>query len=102
MSNAEMYGAAVLSVTQGFGAFMAFLPKISDVRKALPTDPDIVADVRVGELAGAIITLGVGGIVSSLTGSSIPMVTAAFMAVVIIALYESVLHANPNGATSHA
>lgn len=73
-------------------SFTFFLPKISDVRKASADDPSFTADLRVAETAGLVCTFGVACIVSSLTKSYIPAVTALVMALIVIALYESVLH----------
>lgn len=91
----ELIGPATLGVTQGISAFTTFLPKLSDVRKANPTvDTSIAADVRLGEIAAVTLTLGIGVITSSLTGSPIPAYTALFMCAVLITLYECTLRAD--------
>lgn len=91
----NIFGPATLSVTQGIGAFNSFLPRLSEVRKANPHDnPDVAADVRMGEVAGVALTMGIGVIASSLTGSPVPAFTAAITCLVIIFLYESVLRAD--------
>lgn len=88
----DITGTALLSVTQGVASFGAFLPKISEVRRADPANnPDVAADVRMGEVAAATLTLGIGAIASSLTGSMVPAVTALLMAIILISLYESTL-----------
>jgi hypothetical protein len=93
--NANTFGPAMLGVTSGITTFTVFLPKISEVRRAHPQDnPDIAADVRIGEVAASTLTLGVGVIASSLTGSPVPTVTAAVMVLVMIILYESTLRSN--------
>lgn len=91
----EIIGPATLGVTQGIGAFTTFLPKLSDVRKANPTDdPAMAADVRLGEIAAVSATVGIGIITSSLTGSPIPAYTALAMSLVLVTLYECTLRAD--------
>jgi hypothetical protein len=69
----DMFGPAMLSVTSGMQAFQGLLPKISDIRKADPqNNPDIAADVRMGEVAAGTLTMGIGLIASSLTQSPLP------------------------------
>lgn len=87
-------GTAALAITQGIGAFNNFLPKLSEVRKHSINDPEFVADVRVGEFAAAALTVGVGAMVSSLTGDPVPTILAFIMAVGLIVLYESTLRAD--------
>ena len=99
---ADNIGAATLAMTQGISAFTFFLPKISDVRKASVGDPSAVADIRVGEAAGLVVSLGIGGIVSGLTKSSLPVAISLLVALLIICLYETVLRANPIGSPENA
>lgn len=92
MPSPEIIGPATLAVSQGFSAFQFFLPRLSDVRKAnASANPDIVGDVRLGEVAAFTLTLGVGAIVSSLTGSPVPTFVALLIALVLIAIYEAAL-----------
>ncbi len=87
-----MFGPAAMAVTQGIGAFNIFLPRFTDVRRNNPQDnPDFAADVRTGEVAACVITMGVGCIASYFTGSPEPAITALFICVVLVALYESTL-----------
>src|SRR4051812_3155459 len=85
------FGSASFAVSQSVSSFMQFLPKITDVRKASINDQDFVYDLRIAEVAGAVITIGVGMIVSSMTQSSAPMVAGLFISLVIVVLYETVL-----------
>jgi hypothetical protein len=99
----NIFGPATLSVTQGITAFSSFLPRLSEVRKAsISSDPDIAGDVRMGEVAATTITLGMGLIASSLTGSTVPVVASVLMSTVLICIYESALRMdkplNPKGA----
>jgi len=91
----DVYGPAMLGVTTGLGAFMAMLPKLSDIRRAnMETDPAIAADVRMGEVAGVTLTMGIGLISSSLARSPIPTYTALIMSVILVGVYESALRSN--------
>lgn len=93
--DASIFGPASLSMTQGFSAFNAFLPKLTDIRKTMPSEnPDFAADVRLGEAAAASLTIGMGLIASSLTQSPVPAIVALLMAIGLVVLYESVLRAD--------
>ena len=95
MADANAMGAATLAMTTGVNAFYQFLPKLSELRKADPVNnPDLAADVRLGEFAAAGLALGVGLISSSLTGSPLPTVVAAMVGLGLIILYESTLQAH--------
>lgn len=95
LPNPEVFGPATLAVTQGVTAFSTFLPKFSDVRRNHPDDnPDFAGDVRMGEVAAVTVTMGIGLIASSLTGSSVPAMVSALTCLVLVMLYESTLRAN--------
>lgn len=87
------FGVVALAMTQGISSFNSFLPKITEVRKGSANDPDFVADVRTGEVAGLVVTLGVGAICSSLTQSVAPTVVALITGLLLIVLYEVTLRA---------
>ena len=88
----ELFGPAMLSVTTSVQAFYTLLPKLSEVRKADPVaNPDIAADVRMGEVGAVALTLGVGAIASSLTQSPLPAITGVAMALVLVGIYETAL-----------
>lgn len=90
--------AATLALTQAVSSFTFFLPKITDVRKADVSDAQAVADIRTGELAGLVVCLGIGAVCSSLARSSLPVMVSGVMALIIIALYESILRRDPPGS----
>ena len=91
----EALGPATLALTQTVGAFSFFLPRLSDVRKAdLVHNPDMVGDVRMGEVAAAALCLGIGAIVSSMSGSSAPVTVSLVMTLILICVYESALRGN--------
>jgi hypothetical protein len=88
----EAFGPATLAAGQSLSAFTTFLPPLSSVRKASKEDDtSIVGDVRMGEVAATAIAFGIGAITSSLSGSAVPMYAAAFMAIVVIVIYEMAL-----------
>jgi hypothetical protein len=91
----ELIGPATLAVSQGISAFTTFLPSISDIRKANPgEDVSMAADVRLGEVAAVALTVGVGAVASSLTGSPVPVVVAVTVSVLMVCMYEATLRAD--------
>lgn len=94
MIDPSLIGPTSLAITQAVGSFNAFLPSLAEIRKNDPaSNPEFTADVRMGEVAAVSITLGVGVIVSSLTGSSAPAVVALIASLGLIVLYETTLRA---------
>lgn len=90
----DVFGPASLAAGQTLSTFTTFLPRLSEVRKAAADDPDMAGDVRLGEVAASAISIGIGVIASSLSGSPIPMYACAFIAVILIVVYESALNGN--------
>lgn len=84
-------GAATLGITQGVSAFQFFLPRLSDVRKGSMNDPELVGDVRMGEVAAITLCVGIGAIVSSLTASSVPVLVSIVVSTILVCLYEATL-----------
>lgn len=89
MPNPEAMGPASLSIGTATSAFMGFLPKFSDVRRADPNDEGMAKDIRLGEIAATAVAMGTGLIVSSITGSPLPTVVAALMCILLVWCYES-------------
>jgi len=95
MSPSDALGPATIAIGQSVGAFQFFLPRLSDVRKAdVDTDPDMAGDVRLGEIAASALTLGIGIMVSSLSGSPYPAYVSVLMCLILICVYESALKAH--------
>jgi hypothetical protein len=84
-------GPAFMAVTQSLSLFQSFTPSFVEIKNGDVSDPAFVTDVRMGELAAATLTLGIGAIASSFTGSAIPMGVSTLMAFTLIVLYESAL-----------
>ena len=88
----DALGPAPLALTQSIGAFQFFLPKLSDVRRAsLKDSPDMVGDVRMGEVAAGALCLGIGAIMSSMTGSPYPAIISVAMMLTLVCVYETAL-----------
>jgi hypothetical protein len=95
LPNPEMFGPATFAIGQSVASFQSFLPKFSDVRAKNPADhPDFAADVRMGEVAAFTVSMGIGLIASSLTGSPIPAAITLLVCIILVTLYESTLSAN--------
>jgi hypothetical protein len=91
----EIIGPTTLALTQGIASFHTFIPSLSDIRKNNPADnPDFAADVRMGEVASVALTVGIGVIASSLTGSSVPALVSLVVALGLVVMYESVLRSD--------
>jgi hypothetical protein len=97
LPNPDIFGPSTLVLGQTVTAFQAFLPNFTEIRAAHPsTNPELAADVRMGEIAAGSLTIGVGIIASSLTGSPAPLVVGIITAGILVTLYESALNADPN------
>lgn len=94
MADPAVIGPATLSMTQSLALFQNFLPSFADISRADPeTDVSIVNDVRRGELAAVLMTLGIGAMTSALTESPVPSVVALVTCTGLVLLYESALKA---------
>jgi hypothetical protein len=92
MPDPQAVGMATLCMTQSMALFSQFLPRFQEISTADPAkDEGMVRDVRMGELAAVLTTLGIGGMTSALSGSSTPAVVAAITAGGLILLYEYAL-----------
>jgi len=77
---------------------MQLLPRLSEVRRGSPSDPELAADVRMGEFAAAVVAIGTGVIMASLTGSPVPAFAAAVMVGALLFVYESALRSGGSNA----
>jgi hypothetical protein len=87
-------GIAVLALTQGVSAFHNFLPPLTEVRKGSTDDTQFAGDVRMGEVASVALTVGIGAVVSALTGDPVPTYVAVIVSIGLVYLYETTLRAN--------
>ncbi len=91
MPNPEALGSASLAVGQTVGSFSVFLPRFSEVRQASPGDEGTRKDVRLGQVAAFTVSVGIGLILSQISGQPEPAMVSLVMALVIVALYEKAL-----------
>lgn len=92
MANPEMLGPATLTMGQGLGMFQSFMPKFTDIAShPFGSDPGFERDCRMAEMAASAVSLGVGIMVSQMTGSPVPAVVAVVVVVSLLALYEKAL-----------
>lgn len=92
MAPSDALGPATLAITQSVSSFQFFLPRLADVRRADRNhQPDMVGDVRMGEIAAATLCLGIGAMVSSLSASPYPAMVSVVMVGILIAVYEIAL-----------
>lgn len=89
MPNPEALGPASISIGTATSAFMGFLPKFSDVRRAEPDDEGMTKDIRLGQIAASSVAIGTGVIVSSITGSPVPAFVAVLMCVILVWCYQN-------------
>lgn len=92
MANPEMLGPATLTLGQGLGMFQSFMPKFTDIaHHPYGSDPGFERDCRMAETAASLVTLGVGILVSQMTGSPVPATISVVVVVSLLALYEKAL-----------
>jgi hypothetical protein len=91
MTDASGIGAATISLGQTVTAYSFMLPRLQDVRRAGPDDPDIRSDVLLGQAAAGALSLATGALLSWMSGSPYPMYTTIFIAVVIAFAYQIAL-----------
>lgn len=91
MADAITLSVTTMAVTSSLGAFYQMLPPISEIRKRSADDPEFAADVRMGEVMASAIAIGIGGIASSLSGSSTPALVSIAFAASLVFLYEMTL-----------
>lgn len=83
--------AATVSLGQSVSAYSFFLPPLREVRQAPVHDSTMRGDVRMGQFAAGVVSVGVGVMLSYLVGSPIPTVVAILTALMVGVLYETAL-----------
>jgi hypothetical protein len=94
MARPESMGVAAISLAQSFGFFQSYMPPIAEVRKAHPSNPEAVGDVRIGETAALVGSLAVGAIIAWITGDPTPVYVSFMVCAVMVAVYEMTLRAS--------
>jgi len=88
MADTNAAGVSTIAIGQTVVAYQFLMPRLSEVRRADPDDPDMRGDVFWGQIGAAALTLTVGFMLMSLTESRVPMYTAVFIAMVLAAVYH--------------
>lgn len=91
----EFLGISVLALTQAVTIYHQFLPPLTDIRKMSSDDRAGILDVRIGEVASATLTLGIGSILALMTKRREPMIISTVAAAGLIGIYEFVLRSEP-------
>jgi hypothetical protein len=87
----ELISLATLSLTQAISIFNQFLPPLTEVKRADKTNHSEATDVRVGEFASVALAVGIGAVMSTLTGNYQPLVVAVVASAGLVAIYEYAL-----------
>lgn len=90
--DATTVNVGLLSITAATGLYTSLLPDLQDLRRANLGDHDVVADVRVGEIAATALTVAIGLTASSLIKNPVPAMLSIVAAGAMLTTYESVLH----------
>lgn len=101
MTDATTVAVAGIAVGQTITAYQFFLPSLSEVRRAIPGpygNRDVVADVYMGQVAAGAVSIGVGAMLASVTGSRMPVYISVFIAAIIGGMYHYALSCKPEGA----
>lgn len=94
VTRSQVASSVLLSVTTSVSTFTALLPPFAEVRKASKSDVDMRNDVRLGEAAASSLVISIGLIASAMTDSHMPAVVSVVAALVLVAMYETVLSHN--------
>lgn len=84
-----------IAIGQTVVAYQFFLPKLSEVRHADSTDTVTRGDVYLGQIAAGALSISVGGTMTMLTGSKIPLFTSILIACIIAGTYHYALRSAP-------
>lgn len=93
--NGAALAVSSIAIGQTVGAYQFFLPPLREVRQAGPDDETMCQDVYIGQVAAGAVSVGVGVMLSFLTGSKLPAFVAAFIAVIIAGIYHYTMKRQP-------
>jgi hypothetical protein len=94
MDNGTTVAVSAVVIGQTVTAYQFLLPSLSEVRRAHAGphgNRDIVSDVYMGQAAAGALSIGVGVMLSTLTGTRFPVYTAVFIAAIIGGMYHLAL-----------
>ena len=95
VDNAGALAVSSIAIGQTVTAYQFFLPRLSEVREAGPNDVNMCRNVYMGQVAAAAVSVGVGTLLSVLTGSKIPVFTSVFIALIIAGIYHYAMRSEP-------
>lgn len=84
-------GISVTVASMMMSGFTSFLPTLREVRQGSKDDPKMVNDVRYGQLAAGMLAIGIGIMMSWLSGSKTPLYVAIFATLLYAMIYELAL-----------
>lgn len=87
----DSLGPSSIAIGSATSAFMGFLPKFQDVRRAGADDEAMRKDLQLGLIAAFSVSLGVGLIISNATGSYYPAMVAVGMSAVLAGCYAAAM-----------
>lgn len=87
----ELISLATLSLTQAVSVFHQFLPPLTEVKRFDKNNSIEVTDVRVGEFASVALAIGIGAVMSTLSGNYEPLVISVIASAGLVAIYEYAL-----------
>jgi small-conductance mechanosensitive channel len=95
MADAAAVGVSTIAIGQSVVAYQFLMPKLSEVRRADPADELMQGDVFWGQIGAAALAVAVGLMLTSLTGSRIPLYTSMFIAALLAVVYHFAWRSQP-------
>lgn len=96
--NSTAVAVSGIAIGQTITAYQLFLPPLQEVRRAnVGSDRAMVHDVYLGQMAAGAVSIGVGAMLATVTGSRFPVYTSVFIALIIAASYHYALVCRPGG-----
>lgn len=88
MAEPGAVSVAAIAIGQTVVAYQFFMPSVSEVRRADAGDPGIRGDVLLGQIGAGGVSLAIGVMLASLSGSHIPVWATVFVAAIIAGVYH--------------
>lgn len=95
VDNGAALAVSSIAIGQTVSAYQFFLPPLREVRQAGPDDQTMCRDVYVGQVAAGAVSIGVGMMLSFLTGSKLPAFISLFIALIIAGIYHYTMRSQP-------
>lgn len=88
MADPGMVSISAIAIGQTVVAYQFFLPRISEVRRADPSDAAMQGDVVLGQIGAGAVSMAVAVVVAVLSGSAVPVWVALVVAAIIAGIYH--------------